>query len=39
MIDDVYVPPAEYEDIQYILKEKRIVFITGTQEYGKRTEI
>jgi hypothetical protein len=34
-IDDVYVPPAEYKDIQDALKEKKIVFITGTQEYGK----
>ncbi len=34
-IDEVYVPPAEYEDIQKTLEEKRILFITGTQEYGK----
>ena len=34
-IDEVYVPPLEYEDIARTLKEKRIVFITGTQEYGK----
>jgi hypothetical protein len=34
-IDEVYVPPLEYEDMAETLKEKRIVFITGTQEYGK----
>jgi hypothetical protein len=34
-IDEVYVPPLEYEDIAETLKEKRFVFITGTQEYGK----
>ena len=34
-IDEVYVPPSEYEDMARTLKEKRIVFITGTQEYGK----
>ena len=34
-IDEVYVPPLEYEDLKRTLKEKRIVFITGTQEYGK----
>ncbi len=34
-IDEVYVPPLEYEDMARALKEKRIVFITGTQEYGK----
>jgi len=34
-IDEVYVPPSEYEDIERTLKERRIVFITGTQEYGK----
>jgi hypothetical protein len=34
-IDEVYVPPLEYEDMARSLKEKRIVFITGTQEYGK----
>ena len=34
-IDEVYVPPSEYEDMKRTLKEKRIVFITGTQEYGK----
>ena len=31
----VYVPPLEYEDLKRTLKEKRIVFITGTREYGK----
>jgi len=34
-IDEVYVPPFEYEDITNTLKEKRIVFISGTPEYGK----
>ncbi|MCK4398381.1 MAG: hypothetical protein KAV25_05250 [Methanophagales archaeon] len=34
-IDAVYVPPLEYEDMAETLKEKRIVFITGTPEYGK----
>ena len=34
-IDGVYVPPLEYEDMAGTLREKRIVFITGTQEYGK----
>ncbi|RZB30964.1 MAG: hypothetical protein AEth_00918 [Candidatus Argoarchaeum ethanivorans] len=34
-VSEVYVPPSEYEDIARTLKEKRIVFITGTQEYGK----
>jgi Mg/Co/Ni transporter MgtE len=34
-INEVYVLPLEYEDMVRTLKEKRIVFITGTQEYGK----
>ncbi len=34
-INDLYVPPVEYDDIRKSLKEKRIVFITGTREYGK----
>jgi len=34
-IDEVYVPPVEYEDIKEMLQEKKIVFITGTREYGK----
>jgi hypothetical protein len=34
-IDEVYIPPLDYEDMKRTLKEKRIVFITGTQEYGK----
>jgi hypothetical protein len=34
-IDEVYVPPSEYEDMARTLKEKRILFITGTPEYGK----
>jgi len=34
-IDEVYVPPLEYEGMAKTLKEKRFLFITGTQEYGK----
>ncbi|MEA3281128.1 MAG: hypothetical protein U9Q68_00975, partial [Euryarchaeota archaeon] len=34
-IDEVYVPPSEYEEMAKTLKEKRILFITGTPEYGK----
>lgn len=34
-IDEIYVPPIGFEDIANTLKEKRIVFITGTQEIGK----
>ena len=34
-IDEVYVPPSEYEDLTKTLKEKGILCITGTQEYGK----
>jgi hypothetical protein len=34
-IDEVYVPPLEYEDIKESLKRDRIVFITGTKEFGK----
>lgn len=34
-IDCVYVLPLEYEDIVETLREKRVVFITGTQGYGK----
>jgi hypothetical protein len=34
-IDEVYVPPLEYEVMAETLREKRIVFITGTPEYGK----
>lgn len=34
-IDELYVPPIEYDDIKKTLNDKRIVFITGTAEYGK----
>lgn len=34
-IDDIYVPPEEYEDIKRTFEKKRIVFITGVPEYGK----
>ncbi len=34
-IDDLYVPPVEFEEIKKILKRDRFVIITGTPEYGK----
>jgi len=34
-IDELYVPPLEYEKIRSTLAGKQFVFITGTQEYGK----
>lgn len=34
-IDEVYNPPIGYKGITKMLNKKRIVFITGTQEYGK----
>lgn len=34
-IDDLYVPPIEYEEIIGALEGDRVVFITGTPEYGK----
>ena len=34
-IDEVYVPPSEYEEMVRALEEKRILFVTGTPEYGK----
>ena len=34
-LDELYVPPSEYEDLSKTLKENRILFITGTPEYGK----
>jgi len=34
-IDDLYVPPIEYEEIRKTLGLRRAVFITGTPEYGK----
>lgn len=34
-IDTLYVPPNEYEEIKTCLETNRIVFITGTAEYGK----
>ena len=34
-IDGVYVPPSEYRGMAKTLHEKRILFITGTPEYGK----
>lgn len=34
-IDDLYVAPLEYDEIKDALDKSRIVFITGTKEYGK----
>ena len=34
-IDEVYVPPSEYKEMAKTLHEKKILFITGTPEYGK----
>jgi hypothetical protein len=34
-IYDLYVPPQEYQEIRSSLKKERIVFITGSPEYGK----
>jgi hypothetical protein len=34
-IDEAYVPPFEYDDMASTLEKKRILFITGTPEYGK----
>ena len=34
-IDEVYVPPSEYEEMAKTLHERKILFITGTPEYGK----
>ena len=34
-VDEVYVPPSEYEEMARTLHERKILFITGTPEYGK----
>lgn len=34
-IDEVYISPSKYEDMKTSLNENQILFITGTQEYGK----
>jgi len=34
-IDEIYVPPLEYEDMANTLNGKRFLFITGTGQYGK----
>jgi predicted transcriptional regulator len=34
-IDELYVPPTNYEDIKRSLEEDKILFLTGTREYGK----
>ena len=35
IINDVFVPPLEYDNIKKALSEDKVVFITGTKEYGK----
>ncbi|PKP60423.1 MAG: hypothetical protein CVT88_03145 [Candidatus Altiarchaeales archaeon HGW-Altiarchaeales-1] len=35
LIDRIFVPPDEYDEIKKSLKDKGIVFITGTAGYGK----
>ena len=34
-IDTLFVPPKEFAEIKDTLKHKKIVFITGTKEFGK----
>jgi hypothetical protein len=34
-IDELYVPPTNYHNIKESLYKDRILFLTGTQEYGK----
>jgi len=34
-IDELYIPPQEYNEIKEKLKSNRILYITGTKEYGK----
>ncbi|MEM3486602.1 MAG: hypothetical protein QXI12_13400, partial [Candidatus Methanomethyliaceae archaeon] len=34
-INSIFVPPLEFDMIKNTLKEKRVVFITGSPEYGK----
>ena len=34
-INEIYVPPVNFDNIVKTLKEERILFITGTPEYGK----
>lgn len=34
-INELYVPPIEYKELKQALEKERIVFITGTAEYGK----
>ena len=34
-IDTLFVPPKEFDEIKNTLHHKRIVFITGTKEFGK----
>ena len=35
LIDRIFVPPDEYDEIKESLKKDRIIFITGTVGYGK----
>lgn len=34
-IDEIYIPPLEYNDLKSSLMENRVLFITGSPEYGK----
>jgi hypothetical protein len=34
-IDKLFVPPNNYADVKNALQEDKVVFITGTKEYGK----
>lgn len=34
-MNQLYVPPLEYEEIEKTLNDKRIIFLTGTPEFGK----
>lgn len=34
-IDDIFIAPLEFEEINNILEKNRIVIISGTKEYGK----
>ena len=34
-IDELFVPPIEYDEIKASLEKNRVVFITGPPEFGK----
>jgi hypothetical protein len=34
-INSLFIPPIEYKEIKEITRDQRVVFITGTAEYGK----